>query len=99
MSAAPDDYAGWPGQPSAAGLAGLLAAADAAVGQLAGGADLAAMADRDAVAVMGSLTTLVGRLDGLRVQVARQVRDRQNLRPARHSYPGRLAARRCAAGR
>lgn len=85
MSAAPDYDFTWPGRPPS-GLAGLLEAASAAVGQLADGADLDHMADRDAAAVMGALTTLVGRLDGLRVQVARAVRDRQicGLRGARN---------------
>jgi hypothetical protein len=63
MSAAPDYDFTWPGRPMS-GLAGLLDAASAAVGQLADGADLDHMADRDAAAVMGALTTLVGRLDG-----------------------------------
>jgi Domain of unknown function (DUF222) len=66
---------GWPRQP-AADLGGLLAAAGTAVADLAGRGDLGQMADRDAVAVMGALTTLVGRLDGLRVKVAREVRER-----------------------
>ena len=70
----------------APGLAWLLDAATAAVGQLAGQADLDEMADRDAAAVMGALTTLAGQLDGLRVQVARAVRDRDicGLRGARN---------------
>jgi hypothetical protein len=75
VSAAPDYQPGWPAgtEPD---LAALLAAAGTAVAGLAGGADLSQMADREAAAVMGALTTLVGRLDGLRVQVAREVRDR-----------------------
>lgn len=85
MSAVSDyDFTG-AGRPQP-GLAVLLEAATAAVGQLADGTDLDRMADRDAAAVMGTLTTLVGRLDGLRVQVARVVRDRQicGLRGARN---------------
>ena len=74
MSTAPDDVT-WPGRP-VPGLVRLVDAATAAVGQLAGHADLDEMADRDAAAVMGALTTLAGQLDGLRVQVARAVRDR-----------------------
>ena len=74
MSAAPD-LPGW-ATPPALGLAALLEAADAAVGCLADGADLRDMADQDAAAVMGTLTTLVGRLDALRVGVAREVRNR-----------------------
>ena len=85
MSTAPDDDVTWPGRP-APGLAWLLDAATAAVGQLASQADLDEMADRDAAAVMGALTTLAGQLDGLRVQVARAVRDRDicGLRGARN---------------
>jgi Domain of unknown function (DUF222) len=75
VSTAPDYDFTWPGRPPSS-LTGLLDAATAAVGQLTDQADLDAMADRDAAAVMGTLTTLVGRLDGLRVQVARAVRDR-----------------------
>ena len=91
MSAAPDYPPGWPspaGRPAppappvsparpAEDLGELLAAASTAVADLAGGADLGQMADRDAAAVMGTLTTLVGQLDGLRVQVACEVRDRE----------------------
>ena len=85
MSAAPDDEEAWPGRPQAS-LAALLDAATATVSQLAGQADLDQMADQDAAAVMGALTTLTGRLDGLRVQVARAVRDRDicGLRGARN---------------
>ena len=85
MPVAPDDDNAWPGRPQAS-LAALLDAATAAVAQLAGQADLDRMADQDAAAVMGALTTLTGRLDGLRVQVARAVRDRDicRLRGARN---------------
>jgi hypothetical protein len=76
MSVAPDRHVGWPPRP-AGELDGLLDAAGTAVGQLADDADLAWMADGDAAAVMGSLTTLIARLDGLRVEVARTVRDRE----------------------
>lgn len=58
-------------------LGSLLAGAVTAVGRLAGEADLAAMDDRDAVPVMDSLTTMIARLDGLRVEVARAVRTRE----------------------
>jgi hypothetical protein len=75
VSAAPDYHAGWRDEPPG-DLSGLLAAASSAVGNLAGGADLRQLADRDAAAMMGALTTLVGRLDGLRVQVAREVSER-----------------------
>jgi hypothetical protein len=82
-TASPDHHSGWAASPAsgpiaspALGLAALLEAADAAVGCLADGADLRDMADRDAAAVMGTLTTLVGRLDALRVGVARAVRIR-----------------------
>lgn len=86
MSAVPDYDSGWPCSPPPSDLGGLLDAASAAVGQLADKADPDVMADRDAVAIMGALTTLVGRLDGLRVQVARRVRDRDicGLRGARN---------------
>ena len=85
MPVAPDDDNAWPCRPQAS-LAALLDAATAAVAQLAGQADLDRMADQDAAAVMGALTTLTGRLDGLRVQVARAVRDRDicRLRGARN---------------
>jgi hypothetical protein len=84
VSAAPDDVI-WPGRP-APGLAALLDATTTAVGHLADQADLDQMADQDAAAVMAALTTLTGRLDGLRVQVARAVRDRDlcGLRGARN---------------
>jgi hypothetical protein len=86
MSAVPDYDSGWPCSPPPSDLGGLLDAASAAVGQLADKADPDVMADRDAVAIMGALTTLVGRLDGPRVQVARRVRDRDicGLRGARN---------------
>jgi hypothetical protein len=85
VSAAPEYHPGWPAGP-AEDLATLLTAAETAIGGLADGADLGQMADRDAAAVMGTLTTLVGRLDGLRVRVAREVRDRDicGLRGARN---------------
>ena len=86
MSAVPDYQADWRGQPPAADLAALLTAAGAAVAELAVGADLDQLADRDAAAAMGTLTTLVGQLDGLRVRLAREVRDREicGLRGARN---------------
>src|ERR1700728_599864 len=54
-----------------------LAASSAAVAELvAGGERLHDVADDDLPAVMRELTTLVGQLDGMRVAVTRQVRDR-----------------------
>ncbi len=54
-----------------------LASADEAVGALAGVVSSLQTADAGEVAaVMGRLTTLVGRLDGLRVEVARHARER-----------------------
>jgi hypothetical protein len=55
----------------------LLAGARGAVADLSAAADrLREVDDHDLSGVMGELTTLVGRLDGLRVAVTRQVRDR-----------------------
>lgn len=67
-------------------LGKLLADAVMAVSRLAGEADLTAMDDRDAAPVMDSLTTMIARLDGLRVEVARAVRMRElyHLRGARN---------------
>jgi hypothetical protein len=64
-----------------------LAAAGTAVAELAGTVDqLSYVADDDIAGVMGELTTLVGQLDGLRVEVARAVRTRglYRLRGARN---------------
>jgi hypothetical protein len=64
-----------------------LAAARAAVAGLAGIAgELSGVADDDVAGVMSELTTMVGQLDGLRVEVARAVRQRglYRLRGARN---------------
>jgi hypothetical protein len=92
VSAAPEHHAGWPAGP-AEDLDTLLRAAESAVGELAERADLGQMADRDAAPVMGRLTTLVGRLDGLRVRVTQDVREREicGLRGA-HNLSGWLRA-------
>ncbi len=64
-----------PGQP--AGFAARLAAARAAVADLAGAAgELDELADDGLGPVMRELTTLAGQIDGLRVAVTGQVRDR-----------------------
>jgi hypothetical protein len=58
-----------------------LAAAEEAVTSLAEAADdLGQVADEDLTGVMGELTTLVGRLDALRVAVTTQVRERDVFR-------------------
>jgi hypothetical protein len=60
-----------------ASFAARLTLARTAVGELAAAADrLGDVADDDLAAVMAELTTLVGQLDGLRVAVTAQVRDR-----------------------
>jgi hypothetical protein len=76
VSAASDCCTGRPAMPPES-LGKLLADAAMAVGRLTGEADLTAMDDRDAVPVMDSLTTMIARLDGLRVEVARVVRMRE----------------------
>jgi hypothetical protein len=72
--------------PAAAGepaFAARLAVAGAAVGALPAAADgLGAVTDEALLGVMGELTTLVGRLDGLRVAVAARVRQREAYRRA-----------------
>lgn len=62
---------------AAASFASQLAAARAAVADLAAAAGrITGVADDDLSGVMGELTTLVGQLDGLRVAVTARVRDR-----------------------
>jgi hypothetical protein len=68
VSAAPGYSPGWPAGPS--DLAGLLAAAEEAVDTLTVNADLATVADNRVALAMGTLTSLVARLDGLRVGLA-----------------------------
>ena len=85
MSTAADYRTGRSAMPPES-LDKLLADAVTAVGRLAGEVDLTTMDDRDAVPVMDSLTTMIARLDGLRVEVARTVRMRElyHLRGARN---------------
>jgi hypothetical protein len=71
------DIAGGSAGSAGASFASRLAAARAAVAELAAGAGwIPEVADDDLSGVMGELTTLVGQLDGLRVAVTSRVRDR-----------------------
>lgn len=76
MSVMPDHHPGWAAEPPDS-LSALLGAASNAVGQLADGADMPAMADGDVALVMDALTTMIARLDRLRVDVAQAVADRE----------------------